>query len=293
MKITPTKENNTYEKVLEYLDPENNKPETETDQYKQKYSDIRFIGRQKRAAPIPISKPTTASIIEYTEASIVFMNINSIQSEDKQQKARMGILKSKPDIIILAETKTAETDPEFQIDGYFKVKGISRKARAGGMMVLAKDTLNILHADAVSVVQEVQVVNFTFNEHLIIGVYRSPTIIGPHINHHKKLITHISKLLNKLPPDAPFIITGDFNLPDLQDASEAGQISGQNNPGDSSMLVGYSTMEENTPKEDELDENANKPVMYPHISTFILNIPQNPLNLNQNWRSPLRLRPYA
>jgi hypothetical protein len=78
-----------------------------------------------------------------------------------------------------------------------------------------------------------------------------------------------------------------------QDASEAGQISGQNNPGDSSMLVGYSTMEENTPKEDELDENANKPVMYPHISTFILNIPQNPLNLNQNWRSPLRLRPYA
>ena len=54
MKITPTKENNTYEKVLEYLDPENNKPETETDQYKQKYSDIKFIGRQKRAAPIPI-----------------------------------------------------------------------------------------------------------------------------------------------------------------------------------------------------------------------------------------------
>ena len=34
MKITPTKENNTYEKVLEYLDPENYKPEAETDQYK-------------------------------------------------------------------------------------------------------------------------------------------------------------------------------------------------------------------------------------------------------------------
>jgi exonuclease III len=212
MKITPTKENDSYEKILEYLDPVNNKAEAEIDPYKQKYSDIKFIGRQKRAAPIPISKP---NIREYSEANLMFMNINSIQSEDKQQKAKMGILKNKPDIIILAETKTADEDPEFQIDGYFKVTGISRKARTGGMLVLAKDTLNILHADAVSVVQEVQVVNFTFNEHLIIGVYCSPTIIGPHINHHKKLITHISKLLNKLPPDAPFIITGDFNLPEL------------------------------------------------------------------------------
>jgi hypothetical protein len=145
----------------------------------------------------------------------MFMNINSVQSEDKQQKAKLGILKNKPDIIILAETKTQEEDPEFQIDGYWKVTGISRKAGAGGMLVLAKDTIDILHANAVSVVQEIQVVNFTFNDHLIIGVYRSPTIIGPPINHHKKLIVYLSKLLNKLPPESPFIITGDFNLPEL------------------------------------------------------------------------------
>ena len=154
---TPIFENDKYEKILEFLDPEENKTETEEDPYKQKYSDIKFIGKPKRAAPIPISKPTTANIREYSEANLMFMNINSIQSEDKQQKAKMGILKNKPDIIILAETKTVEEDPEFHIDGYFKVTGISRKARAGGMMVLAKDTLNILYADAVSVVQEIQV----------------------------------------------------------------------------------------------------------------------------------------
>ena len=41
-----------------------------------------------------------------------------------------------------------------------------------------------------------------------------------------------------------------------QDATDAGP--NLNNPGDSSILVGYSTMEESTPKEDDLDENANK-----------------------------------
>jgi hypothetical protein len=41
-----------------------------------------------------------------------------------------------------------------------------------------------------------------------------------------------------------------------QDATDAGP--NLNNPGDSSMLMGYSTMEESTPKEEDLDKNANK-----------------------------------
>ena len=100
MIITPIIENDTYEKILEFLDPEKNKTETEKDPYKQKYSDIKFIGKPKRPAPTPVSKPTTANIKEYSEANLMFMNINSIQSEDKQQKAKLGILKNKPDIII-------------------------------------------------------------------------------------------------------------------------------------------------------------------------------------------------
>ena len=172
MIITPTIENDSYEKILAFLDPETYK--TEADPYKQKYSDINFIGKAKKSEPTPTSKPTSANIIEHLEANLMFMNINSIQSDDKQQKARMGILDKKPDIVILAETKAAKSDPEFQIDGYWNVTEVTRKARAGGMLVLAKDTIDILHAKAVSVVQEVQVVDFTFNGHLIIGVYRSP-----------------------------------------------------------------------------------------------------------------------
>jgi hypothetical protein len=48
----------------------------------------------------------------------------------------------------------------------------------------------------------------------------------------------------------------DPNPAPPQDATDAGPSL--NNPGDSSMLMGYSTMEESTPKEEDLDENANK-----------------------------------
>ena len=67
----------------------------------------------------------------------------------------------------------------------------------------------------VLLVQEVQVVDFMFAGHLVIGVYRSPNAIGPPINQHKKLIQHIKKLLNKRAPGTPFSIVGDFNLPTL------------------------------------------------------------------------------
>ena len=82
-------------------------------------------------------------------------------------------------------------------------------------MVYAKDTINIEEQHAKSVVEEVQVIDFMFAGHLVIGVYRSPTVIGPPLNQHQKLIKHIKKLLNKRPPGTPFSIVGDFNLPAL------------------------------------------------------------------------------
>ena len=43
----------------------------------------------------------------------------------------------KPEIVILAETKAAAEDPKFNIDGYYIVTEITRKAKAGSMVVHA------------------------------------------------------------------------------------------------------------------------------------------------------------
>jgi exonuclease III len=170
---------------------------------------------KKHPNPTPITKPVKEVLAEHIEVNIMFMNVNSIVSEEKRQKTRYAILERKPDIVILAETKVKDEDPEFQTDGYWLVAQINRKADAGGMLVLAKDTIDIQSASAVSVVKEVQVVSFDFNGYFIIGVYRSPTILGPPVDQHRKLIEHLSKLINKMPPETPYIITGDFNLPEL------------------------------------------------------------------------------
>ena len=80
MITTPIIKNDNYEKILAFLDPEKYKTEAEKDPFKQKYSDTKFIGKPKRPAPTPVSKPTTANIKEYSEANLMFMNINSMQS---------------------------------------------------------------------------------------------------------------------------------------------------------------------------------------------------------------------
>ena len=209
MKNTP--ENDSYQKILASLRGE--EPEIPPNPFEQKYDNFAFIGNKKRPNPTPITKPIEENLVEHIEADIMFMN--SIVSEEKRQKTKQGILERKPDIVILAETKVDDDDPEFQIDAYWLVTEINRKTGAVGMLVLAKDTIDIQSAVAVSVVKEVQVVSFNFNGHEIIGVYRSPTVLGPPINQHRKLIGYLSKLINKMPPETPYVITGDFNLPEL------------------------------------------------------------------------------
>ena len=204
-----------YIDILQALAPEKYPKTDPMEQYRQKYDHIEFMWPVKPPEPTPIKKPTTAEIMEFEEADILFYNVNSIQSAIKQQRISMGIQRRKPDVAIFAETKHHKNDPEFKLDGYYLVTEIARNSGAGGMMVYAKDTINIEEQHAKSVVTEVQVVDFMFAGHLVIGVYRSPTIIGPPLNQHMKLIKHLKYLLNKRPPGTPFSIVGDFNLPAL------------------------------------------------------------------------------
>ena len=204
-----------YRKMLSDLDPIKYPPNN-TNPYKEKYSDIHsFIGNTEPPEPEPVTKPTTAIITEHEEASVMYYNVNSIQGADRRERVRMGVLEKKPQVIILAETKADKDDPEFQIEGYYLVKDLIRKGGAGGMMVLARNEINITNEQAKSVVKEVQVINFMINDHLVIGVYRSPTYIGPQLNQHEKLIQHLSRLLSKHPIGASFTLCGDFNLPEL------------------------------------------------------------------------------
>ena len=204
-----------YIDILRALQPEKYPTPDPMDQYRQKYDNFEFMWPVKPPDPTPIKKPTTAEIIEFEEADILFYNVNSIQSAIRQQRVSMGMQRRKPDVAIFAETKHHKNDPEFKLDGYYLVTEIARNGGAGGMMVYAKNTINIEDQHAKSVVTEVQVVDFMFAGHLVIGVYRSPTVIGPPLNQHQKLIHHIKKLLNKRPPGTPFSIVGDFNLPAL------------------------------------------------------------------------------
>ena len=220
MIIKPKEKLDTYDKIINFLDPKRNKKETEPtpnyeDQFNKKYKEFIFFGKAKPKAKPRVQRPTEAKIVEHNQLKLMFMNVNSIQSAHKRELTEMGIRNKNPDVIILAETKTAEEDPQFQPDGYWIVKEINRKAGAGGAMILAKENIDITIAGAENVQKEIQVVDFKFNEHLVIGVYRSPNPIGPALNHHKKLIKHLRKLIKSHPINSPFTITGDFNLPDL------------------------------------------------------------------------------
>ena len=212
--------NDSYQNILNFLKPRKYTKPDQSDPFRQKYENIDsfILGKPKPKPKVPVEKPTTAEVIQHVEADLMFMNVNSVQSVDKRELVEMGILRVNPDVAILAETKHGENDPEFNIEGYDIVKHIARKPGAGGMLVLAKKTMEIIDPHAESICKEVQVVDFTLNDYLIIGVYRSPNPIGPELNQHQKLIKHLSKKLDKhlnKDPGSPFIITGDFNLPML------------------------------------------------------------------------------
>ena len=209
--------NDSYQNILNFLRPKKYAKPDQSDPFRQKYDNIEsfILGKPKPKPKVPVKKPTKAEVIQHVEADLMFMNVNSVQSVHKRELVEMGILRVNPDVAILAETKHGEDDPEFNIEGYDIVRHIARKPGAGGMIVLAKKTMEIIDPNAESICKEVQVVDFTLNDYLIIGVYRSPNPIGPELNQHQKLIKYLSKKLDKHPPGSPFIITGDFNLPKL------------------------------------------------------------------------------
>ena len=156
-------------------------------------------------------------IVDNKCLKLVYININSLQSKNKQLRVRRGIIESKADIVILAETKIHEGTQEYKVPGYYQAANLVRRAGAGGLMVMVKSTIKIHKIVKKNVLDEIQVIQFEFSGQTIISVYRSPTVklmSVPEREHHETIIGYLKTQIKKL-KDKPFYLVGDFNLSDM------------------------------------------------------------------------------
>ena len=164
------------------------------------FSNFDYFGGLKKTREItPIVGPIEETIVNHSKLKVVFMNVNSLVSPVKRYKARLGIEKSKSDIIIMAETKLGKKNTEFKVRGYYTAANLTRKLTAGGLVVMAKDQIKLHSVSMKNVLPEIQVVTFKFEEFTFISVYRSPNLGKTKArDHHKLLISHLDREINKL-----------------------------------------------------------------------------------------------
>ena len=119
---------------------------------------------------------------------------------------------SKADVIIMAESKLGKKHTEFKVRGYHTVANLIRKPNAGGLVVMAKDTIQLHLITEKNVLDEIQVVTFKFGDITFIAVYRRPSYGTTKARvHHKSLIDYLDKEIDKL-KGAQYVLVGDFNL---------------------------------------------------------------------------------
>ena len=174
---------------------------------------IGHFGRPKEALRKNNLKKKKQEKVEFHRViDFCVQNCNSVHSERKDKLTKLGIKDSKADVIVLTETKLGEGSNDFQVPGYKIVAQRDRKRGAGGIMILAKTGLIITDAEAGDVVEEIQVATFKINSLMVIGVYRSPTIIFPTTDreHHGRLIKYLDNKIDS--HKGPYVVTGDFNL---------------------------------------------------------------------------------
>ena len=154
-------------------------------------------------------------VVNHEEINFCVMNVNSMHSVKKEKLVRLGIADSRADVIVLTETKLGEGSNEFKAPGYKIIAQKDRNWGAGGIMILAKTKLKICEADAVDIVEEIQVAHFKFQDLLVIGLYPSPMILATSSKeHHGKLIAYLNKKILEH-EGSPYVVTGDFNLREL------------------------------------------------------------------------------
>ncbi len=126
-----------------------------------------------------------------------------------------------PDVVILTETWLKSTDSEFNIVDYAQVGrcdrpippniDVDKYPRGGGVMIFAKNYIEIKDVKPYPINRDLQIVEFTIDNTTIFAIYRGP---GTGKENHRKITHWLDTAFNKL-GNRPGIITGDMNLPEL------------------------------------------------------------------------------
>ena len=165
----------------------------------------------------PTENITEEVIVNNTQLNAIYMNVNSLIAKTRKYRVSKAIIESGADIVFLAETKLHKNSPEFKVQGYYEAKSLVRHANAGGLIVMAKNTIKLHSIIAKNVLPEIQVIQCQFNGQTIFAVYRSPSrkyMSVPEKEHHKTLVDYLTMKIKNL-KGKPYTLVGDFNLGDL------------------------------------------------------------------------------
>jgi hypothetical protein len=199
--------------LLRHKKHEHLNPDTDFNEYFASFSYIGYVKNNPKVVE-PIVGKIEETIVNNTKLKIIYMNVNSLVHKNRQYNVRKGITNSKAEVVILAETKFHKYTQEFKVQGYYQAANLTRKAGAGGLLVMAKKTVKIHSIVAKNILPEIQVIQFEFSGQTIISVYRSPTVrlmSVPERDHHKTLVDYLESRIKKL-KNKPYVLVGDFNL---------------------------------------------------------------------------------
>ena len=182
----------------------------------QSYSNFEYFGRPKNNKPPKVVVgPIEEVIVNNEKLKTVFMNANSIVSDYKRSRTKLGIEEAKAHIVAIAETKLGKHHTEFKVPGYYTAANLIRKENAGGLVVMAKKNIQLHEITSRNILPEIQFVSFRFKDVTFFAVYRSPSYGStPAWEHHKCLIDHLDGEIDKL-NGARYILMGDFNISTL------------------------------------------------------------------------------
>ena len=248
------------------------------------FSTFKYFGYEKGKGPKIIKDKIDEIIIDNSKLKTVFINANSIVSPYKRSVTKLGIEESKAHVIIIAESKLGKNHTEFKVRGYHTAANLIRKSNAGGLVVMAKDTIQLHSVAMKNILPEIQFVSFKFGDITFFAVYRSPSYgATPKKVHHQKLIEHLDKEIDKL-SGAKYVITGDFNLSTLarNDFEPAGaqELPVEEFPVDNNLVP--------DPQEDQQQPKAHTKNRPPKKKA---KVPPGHKNKNKNGRMNMNMIP--
>ena len=181
------------------------------------FPSFKYFGHPKGKGPKLVEGPVEELIVDNNKLKTVFINANSIVSPYKRSTTKLGIQESKAHVVIIAESKLGRNHTEFKVRGYHTVANLIRKSNAGGLVVMAKDTILLHSVSMTNILPEIQFISFKFGDVTFFTVYRSPSYgITDRKTHHQKLIDHLDGEIDKVVASGSrYIIAGDFNLSTL------------------------------------------------------------------------------